>query len=59
LCLVFTKADKVSPNKLSASIAIALRGIDVRRDTGVVPFSSVTGKGKRELWGWIEETLKL
>jgi len=59
LCLVFTKADKVSPNKLNASIARALQAIDVRRDTGVVPFSSVTGKGKHELWGWIEETLKL
>lgn len=59
LCLVFTKADKVSRNKLDASIARALRGIEVRRDTGVVPFSSVTGQGKKELWGWIETTLKL
>lgn len=59
LCLVFTKADKVSRNKLDASIARALRGIDVRRDTGVVPFSSVTGQGKKELWGWIETALRL
>ena len=59
LCLVFTKADKVSRNKLDASIARALRGIDVRRDTGVVPFSSVTGQGKKELWGWIESALSL
>ena len=59
LCLVFTKADKVSRNKLDASIAKALRGIDVRRDTGVVPFSSITGLGKKELWAWIEATLKL
>ena len=59
LCLVFTKADKVSKNKLDASIARALRGMDVRRDTGVVPFSSVTGLGKKELWGWIESALSL
>jgi len=59
LCLVFTKADKVSRNKLDASIARALRDIDVRPDTGVVPFSSVTGQGKRELWGWIETALSL
>ena len=58
-CLVFTKADKVSRNKLDASIARALRGMDVRRDTGVVPFSSITGQGKRELWAWIEGALKL
>jgi GTP-binding protein len=58
-CLVFTKADKVSRGKLDASITRALRDIDVRRDTGVVPFSSVTGQGKRELWAWIESALAL
>lgn len=59
MCLVFTKADKVSRNKLDASIARAVRDMDVRRDTGVVPFSSVTGQGKQELWAWIEGALKL
>jgi len=59
LCLVFTKADKVSRNKLDASIARAVRDMTVRNDTGVVPFSSVTGQGKRELWAWIESALAL
>ncbi len=60
LCLVFTKADKVSRNKLDASIARAVTDImTVRNDTGVVPFSSVTGQGKRELWAWIESALAL
>lgn len=59
LCLVFTKADKVSRGKLDATISRALRDIDVRRDTGVVPFSSITGQGKRELWAWIESALSL
>jgi GTP-binding protein len=59
LCLVFTKADKVSRNKLDQSIAHALRGMEVRQNTGVVPFSSVTGQGKRELWAWIESALAL
>jgi GTP-binding protein len=59
VCLVFTKADKVSRNKLDATIARALREIDVHRETGVVPFSSVTGMGKRELWAWIEAALSL
>lgn len=59
LCLVFTKADKVSRGKLDASIAKALRGMDVSSNTGVVPFSSVTGQGKRELWAWIEKVLSL
>jgi len=59
MCLVFTKADKVSRNKLDASIARALRGMELRQNTGVVPFSSVTGQGKRELWAWIESALAL
>jgi GTP-binding protein len=60
LCLVFTKADKVSRNKLDASIARAVVDrLTVRNDVGVVPFSSVTGQGKKELWGWIESALKL
>jgi len=59
MCLVFTKADKVSRNKLDATIAKALRGMDVGHDTGVVAFSSVTGQGKKELWAWIERALKL
>ena len=59
LCLVFTKADKVSRGKLDATIARALRNIDVHYETGVVPFSSITGQGKRELWAWIESALSL
>ncbi|HKW15780.1 MAG TPA: ribosome biogenesis GTP-binding protein YihA/YsxC [Candidatus Krumholzibacteria bacterium] len=60
LCLVFTKADKVSRNKLDASISRAVvHRLTVRNDVGVVPFSSVTGQGKKELWGWIETALKL
>lgn len=59
ICLVFTKADKVSRSKLDASIARAVRGMDVPGNMGVVPFSSVTGQGKKELWAWIESVLKL
>jgi GTP-binding protein len=59
LCLVFTKADKVSRNKLDASIAHAVTSMTVRNDVGVVPFSSVTGQGKKELWAWIDSALKL
>jgi GTP-binding protein len=59
LCLVFTKCDKVSRGSLDARIARALRALDARPDTGVVPFSSVTGQGRRELWAWIETVLSL
>ena len=59
LCLVFTKADKVSRGALDVRIRAALRSLDARPDTGVVPFSSITGQGKRELWAWIETVLSL
>ena len=59
MCLVFTKADKVSRGALDGRIGRALSGLDVPSHTGVVPFSSVTGRGKRELWAWIERALSL
>jgi GTP-binding protein len=59
LCLVFTKADKVSRGALDGRIRAALGLLDARPDTGVVPFSSITGQGKRELWAWIETVLSL
>jgi len=59
MCLVFTKADKVSKSSLKSRITAAIRELDVRPDTGVVVFSSVTGQGRRELWAWIETALGL
>jgi GTP-binding protein len=59
LCLVFTKADKVSGSSLHTRITQSVRMLDVRPQTGVVAFSSVTGKGRNELWAWIEGTLSL
>ena len=58
LCLVFTKADKVSKSSLKQTIARALAHLGVRQNVGVVPFSSVSGQGKHELWAWIEEQLE-
>lgn len=57
MCLVFTKADKVPKSSLRPAIARALQRLDVPADTGVVPFSSVTGQGRAELWAWIESHL--
>ncbi len=58
LCLVFTKADKVAKSSLRETLTRALAHLEVRSDTGVVPFSSVTGQGKAELWAWIEAHLE-
>ncbi len=59
MCLVFTKADKVSKSSMSGRISAAIRELDVRPDTGVVAFSSVTGNGRKELWAWIEASFAL
>lgn len=59
LCLVFTKADKVSKSSMEGRMTSAIRRFDVRPDTGVVAFSSVTGRGRKELWAWIETALAL
>jgi hypothetical protein len=49
----------VSRGSLDKRVGAALRDLGARPDTGVVPFSSVTGQGKRELWAWIETVLSL
>ena len=59
LCLVFTKADKVSKSSLQGRMGAAIRELDLRPDCGVVAFSAVSGDGRRELWAWIEASLEL
>lgn len=59
LCIVFNKADKLKRAALERSIRTALNRFDTRPDVAVIPFSSVTGTGKRELWAWIRATLSL
>jgi len=57
LCLAFTKVDKVAKSSQRETLTRALERLDVRPDVGVVPFSSVSGQGKAELWAWIETHL--
>ncbi len=57
MCVVFNKVDKVSKGQLNQQIGAALAEFELPGETAVVPFSSVTGEGKRELWLWIRETL--
>ncbi len=57
MCLVFNKVDKFKRSMVEERIANSLDGVEIGSSTAVVPFSSVSGIGKRELWAWIEETL--
>jgi GTP-binding protein len=56
--IVATKSDKLSNNKLQTSLAGIRRDLASHGEFPVLPFSSVTGRGKDELWRWIEETLR-
>ena len=59
MCLVFNKCDKVKRGAMRSQIVKALHLLDVPPETAVIPFSSVSGEGKRELWTWIEAMLSL
>jgi len=55
--LVATKADKVSRNQQSAGVAAIRRELGLDRDALIIPFSSETGQGRRELLSVIGEVL--
>ncbi|UCH82809.1 MAG: YihA family ribosome biogenesis GTP-binding protein [Candidatus Latescibacterota bacterium] len=57
LCLVFNKSDKVKKTSIDSRIAEHVSSLSADPRTAVVPFSSETGGGKRELWAWITDSL--
>ena len=59
LCLVFNKADKVKKGQVNRHIGNILSKLDADADAVVMTFSSVTGEGKKQLWGWITDVLGL
>ena len=54
--VVATKADKLKPNELERNLQI-LRNKFELQDDQPIPFSSVTGKGKKSLWRFIQAGL--
>jgi GTP-binding protein len=59
VCIVFNKSDKVKKSQVDRRIGEILNQLDADPRAVVMPFSSVSGQGKRELWGWIEDVLSL
>jgi GTP-binding protein len=59
LCIVFNKSDKVGRPLAERRIRDSLAILEAPPQTAVIPFSSVTGTGKNELWGWITDSLSL
>jgi GTP-binding protein len=56
-CLVFNKIDKLTRGVVSRQISKHLQSLEASGGIGLVPFSSVTKAGKRELLAWIAETI--
>lgn len=59
VCLAFNKLDKIKSRETNRSIGAALEVLQTMPDTGVVPFSALTGAGRQELWAWIRDRLSL
>jgi GTP-binding protein len=59
LCIVFNKSDKVKKSQVDRRIGEILSHLDADPRAVVMPFSSVSGEGKKELWGWIQDVLSL
>jgi len=59
LCLTFTKSDKVKRAAAQRQITASLGLLEAPEETAVIPFSSVAGTGKSELWSWVEDVLSL
>ncbi len=59
LCLVFNKVDKIKKGQVDRQIGGILTRLQARNDAVVMTFSSVTGEGKKQLWGWIIDNLGL
>ena len=55
--LVFTKADKLSRNKQKLLLN-RLESEGALAGISFVPFSAVSGQGRDDIVGWIEDTLR-
>lgn len=56
-CLVFNKIDKLSRGAVKPQIVSHLQTLEISGSVGLIPFSSVTKEGKKELLAWVAETL--
>jgi GTP-binding protein len=59
LCLVLNKSDKVKSSQVESRIQEILGKLEADPGAAVVPFSSVSGKGRGELWAWISDVLSV
>lgn len=51
-----TKSDKLSKNRLTKNLSIINKSLNIDKSL-IIPFSTITGQGKSELWTVIEDAL--
>lgn len=55
--IVATKVDKLSRSELPRSLKRIRETLELDREALIIPFSTVTGQGAKELWGVIDDQL--
>ncbi len=55
--LVATKIDKLKRSERKRNLARIQSALELPEEAWIIPFSTVTGEGKKELWGVIDDVL--
>ncbi len=56
--IVATKSDKQRPKELSESLAMIRKTLELDPDAQVIPFSSLTKEGLRDIWNVLDDALR-
>lgn len=56
--IIATKLDKIKRSQVQKQIKAIRQGLQVEKDTVIVPFSSLSKQGREEIWGSIEKILE-
>ncbi len=55
--IIATKLDKINRSQIQKNTKIIRTGLNLKKDTPVIPFSALTKQGRDEIWDLIEELL--
>jgi len=56
--IIATKADKIKRSQLQKQLKIVRQGLDVEKDTIIIPFSAQTKQGREEIYELIDHMLE-
>lgn len=57
--VVATKADKVSRNQLQKHLSVIRKGLGLRGEDILIPFSATTKQGKDEIWNILDQVCEI